>query len=233
MNSLNDNTTQFGDETKFIPKNDNKLSKYVGIATIVVASLFTTYEGVIYLNDYRKELIAEKFNRFEAVGGRTYEGMIVGYVFNSPEDKTIQFIELLGSDEPIYLNHPNLPETSLRTKPIILDMNRTIFKALEKTETSFLRVDVTHYFNPTTKERINVMMSAKIIPPIEAPKPDMDKERTIFRHPDTYQVIPKYLYEEIMLERKLQKEFEDDVLEQLNKKPKELSKYTKILTSRT
>lgn len=231
MNSFNDNTNPFSNETNFIPKNDNKLSKYIGIATIIMASLFAIYEGNNYLKEYRKEWIAKKFNRFQAAGGRTYEGMIVGYTFNSPEDKSIQFIELLGSDEPIYLNHPQIPNTSLRTKPIILDMNRTIFKALEKTETSFLKVDITHYFNPTTKERINVMMSAKIIPPIEAPIPDMDKERTIFRHPDTYEVIPKYLYEEIMLERKLKKEFESDVLKQLNIKPKELSKYTKILVS--
>ncbi len=229
MNSLN-STNPFGDETKFITKKDNKLSKYIGIATIVVSSLFAAFEGVNYLNEYKNELRAEKFNRFEAVGGRTYEGMIIGYTFNSPEDKLIKFIELLGSDERIYLNHSQLPNTSLRTKPIILDMNRTIFKSLEKTETSFLSVDVTQYVNPTTKERINVMMSAKIIPPLEAPKPDMDTERTIFRHPDTYEVIPKYLYEEIMLERKLQKEFEDEVLKQLNKKPKEISKYTEILT---
>lgn len=205
----------------------NKLPKILGWVLLCAAITVGIPEGIFLYKKHETKKLEKKYDRYEAVGGRYYSGLIVGYVFDNPKDRNIQYIELLSSDAPIYLNHPRIKETSLRTRADVLEMNREIFSAIEDPEKSFLEVEVTHYLNKTTKDRINVMVSAKMIPPVLAPKMDMDSERTVFRHPDTFEVIPKYYYDDIMAQRKERSDFVEEFQDLLSKKPDDLSKYTK------
>lgn len=215
---------KFGQTSKSSP-----LYKIIGGFMLVAAVVLGSVEGFYALKEYRKTELLKLYDRFEATGGRSYEGFIMGVVYENEEKEKVSFVEIFRSDTPIYVNHPSIPETSLRSQEKLIEMSKTINEAMEKNETRYLRVDVTHYYNKTRNERVNVMMSAKIIPPVEPPKADMDTERTIFRHPDTYEVIPKYMYEEIMAERKEKEDLIAEVVNGLNSEPLSLSRYTQIL----
>lgn len=230
MENINNNYSFLKNEKNLQNKSKNSLPKIVGWVIACSILALSIPEGLSLYKKYEESQWKKTYNRYEAIGGRYYEGYVSGYVFDNPEDKNIQFIELIGSDSPIYLNHSEIPYTPIRTRASILEMNRKIFEALETPETSFLKVEITHYLNRVTKDRISVMISAEIIPPLEQPKMDMDSERTIFRHPDTFEVIPKFYYDEIMEQRKEKADFIEDIQNRLNKNPGSLSEYTKNLS---
>lgn len=223
-----DNEFKFGQNNKSLP-----LSKIIGGFVAVLVIGFAIFEGIPAIKRYQQASLDKKYDRFEAVGGKSYEAFIMGVVYENEKMENVDFVQLMGMDNPIHVQHDLLPQSSLRPQEKLDEMSKTIKEAMRSDETRYLKVDITHYFNKTTKENIDVVMSAKIIPPLEPPKPDMDKERTIFRHPDTFEVIPKYMYEEIMAEKKEREEFINSVIDGLNTSISTYSRYTQDMKPKT
>lgn len=203
------------------------LTKTVIGAVLVLGLVLFTPSIYSYLKQKIEINTLKKFDRYEAIGGRTYQGLITALNYVSADDKTVINVELEANDTLLFLNHAEVPPSTIRPNSKILTMNRFFAEAI-KSDVVYVDINVTTYENKFTKDKFHLIMDVKEIPPIER-KVDMDNEQSIFRHPDTYEIITKEFWQEIMKERKEIEEFKASVAENLNQKPNSFSKYTKPL----